>query len=161
MWPSLHWESSRYSAILPVLGLMAWPRKAKYSGTHGNVDCGARASSRRRVRAHVATCWRCFERVPCVWGATTRAFGPGAKSFLGWIVLAGRVAVEARLCRRRRRRCFPGAPVLLPNVAPVTGEGSGANVTPLGWSLGEATLRGGWVSPVGTGSTLRDASGLS
>ena len=83
-------------------------------------------------------------------------------------VLAGCRAEDALIWRRERRRCLPGAPVLLWNVAPLGGVGSGANVTALP-SCGRGTLKVasaggttglGIVGLVATmaGSTLRDGS---
>ena len=101
-----------------VSGLIAWPRKAKCgrAAVVENGDWwGARASSRSNACAHAATCCKCFERVPCVCGATTRG-GPSADASLrGLIVLDGRLAEDGLLCLQERRRCLPGAPVPLAN----------------------------------------------
>lgn len=83
--------SSRYSAILPVSGLIAWPWKAKCgreAAVLGKGDCGARASSRSRARAHAATCCKCLERVSCVCEATIRGTA-AVVSLLGCTVLEG------------------------------------------------------------------------
>ena len=93
-------------------------------------------------------------------------FVGGGSRQLGCIVFAGRATEDGVLWRRRRRRCLPGAPVLLPNVAPPIGAGNGANVTPFAGRLTAGTLRG--VSGGGAwtvmwrmledGTTLRDGS---
>jgi hypothetical protein len=73
-----------------------------------------------------------------------------AANLLGCTVLAGCAAVDFWLCRRWRRHCLPGAPVLLSNVLAPVGVGSGANWTALRRGMG--TLRG--VSAIGRSVTI-------
>jgi hypothetical protein len=132
--PSLHWLSSLYSAILPVLGLKALQWRTKYCGVVWfRIVC---APAWMVARTHGATCWRRgpWERVPCELQSGARGTSTTCRPFEGCTVYAGLSPFGGVHLRCVRRRRVPMEPVLMSNVAPTVSAGKGPKVTALGVS---------------------------